>query len=135
MDGVPPRPRPGHRGSGSRGFTLIELGIVIVVIGVITAVGLVNFSRFRTRAQYAGCITNQRHTYEACLMYVSNANPGTVTFDVNVLTVAGYLPSDSAECPLSAVDDFNDYRLTIVSNTVTQITCKQEPVSHDWPVP
>ncbi len=135
MDRIPRRSRPSRRGAGSRGFTLIELGIVIVVIGIITSIGLVNFVRFRTRAQFAGCVTNQRHAYEACLMYVSNVNPGTVTFDVNVLTGAGYLPIDGAECPLSTVDDFNDYTLDIVSNAVTGIACKQEPADHLWAVP
>ena len=129
MDGI-------QRRLGSKsGFTLIELGVVIVVIGIIMAIGLVNFVRFRTRAQFAGCVTNQRHAYEACLMYVSNVSPGTVTFDVNVLTGAGYLPSDAAECPLSTVDDFNDYSLDVVSNSVTGITCKQEPAEHLWAVP
>ena len=135
MHGIPRRPRPSRRGAGSRGFTLIELGIAIVVIGIIMAIGLVNFVRFRTRAQFAGCVTNQRHTYEACLMYVSNVNPGTVTFDVNVLTGAGYLPTDAAECPLSTVDDFNDYTLEVTSNAVTDIRCKQEPADHLWEVP
>jgi prepilin-type N-terminal cleavage/methylation domain-containing protein len=135
MDGIPRRPHAARRRTGAAGFTLIELGIVIVVIGIIMAIGLANFVRFRTRAQYAGCVTNQRHAYEAALMYVSNVNPGTVTFDVNVLTGGGYLPTDAAECPLSAVDDFNDYTLDVVSNAVTNIACKQEPLGHHWAVP
>ena len=135
MDGIPRRPRSQRRLTDSGGFTLIELSITIVVIGIIMAIGFANFIRFRTKAQYAGCVTNQRHAYEACLMYVSNVNPGTVTFDVNVLTGAGYLPGDAAECPVSPIDDFNDYTLDVVSNSVTGIACKQAPVDHLWAVP
>ena len=135
MEGIPRRSGSLHRRIGSSGFTLIDLAVVIVVIGIIAEIGLANFIRFRTRAHYAGCVTNQRDTYEACLMYVSNVNPGTVTFDVNVLTGLGYLPSEAAECPVSNVDDFNDYILDVVSNSVTGIGCKQEPVTHLWTVP
>ena len=53
----------------------------------------------------------------------------------NVLTGTGYLPIDAAECPVSAVDDYNDYILDVVSNAVTGIGCKQEPVDHLWSVP
>jgi prepilin-type N-terminal cleavage/methylation domain-containing protein len=134
MEGIPRRSRSLRR-SGSSGFTMIELALVIVVIGIIAVIGMANFIRFRTRAHLSACVTNQRHMYEACLMYVSSVTPGTVTFDVNVLTGSGYLPSEEAECPASNVDDFNDYTLDVVANSVTEIGCTQEPVAHLWTVP
>jgi prepilin-type N-terminal cleavage/methylation domain-containing protein len=105
-----------RRAQRSAGFTIIELATVLVVVGILTAIGLVNFMRFRHRASYSSCAANQRHAVEAALLYSSTTSPGTVTIDVDVLTVANYLSQEVAECPLSTVADFNDYSLDFVDN-------------------
>jgi len=117
------------------GFTLIELCVVIVIIGIITSIGMANFIRFRSRAGYSACVSNQRHTLEAAVLYVSTANPGTINLDVNFLTAAGFLNKEVAECPSSTIDDWNDYAITIVNNRVTLLRCKEEPVQHAWTLP
>jgi prepilin-type N-terminal cleavage/methylation domain-containing protein len=124
-----------RRAQRSAGFTIIELATVLVVVGILTAIGLVNFMRFRHRASYSSCAANQRHAVEAALLYSSTTSPGTVTIDVDVLTVANYLSQEVAECPLSTVADFNDYSLDFVDNQVTAIRCKVEPIKHAWNVP
>jgi prepilin-type N-terminal cleavage/methylation domain-containing protein len=120
--------------AGRRGFTLIELAVVIVVVGVVATIALTNFMRFRTRATYASCLTNQRHVLESSLLYVSLTSPGTITFDVDQLTAGGYLSSEVAECPKSTAHTFNDYTIHINSNQVTEIDCKIEPAEHHWDV-
>lgn len=123
---------PGRRAGG---FTLIELMVVIVILGIITALGIVNFMKFRTRASYTSCVTNQRHVLEASVLYISTVSPGTVNFDVNVLTAAEFLSDEVAECPHSMVDDFNDYSIEITDNKTTSIQCKVEPATHAWTLP
>lgn len=123
------------RGRRRAGFTLIELMVVIAVIGIITSLGIVNFMKFRKRASYASCVTNQRHVLEASVLYISTNNPGTVTFDVDVLTAADFLSGEVAECPHSTIDDFNDYSIEITDNTTTAIGCKVEPAMHAWTLP
>jgi len=120
--------------AGRRGFTLIELAVVIVVIGVVSTIALTNFMRFRNRASYASCVSNQRHVLESSLLYISLSSPGTVTYDVSDLTAGGYLSAEVAECPKSTAHLMDDYRIHVVSNNVTQIDCKIEPVVHQWDV-
>jgi len=117
------------------GFTLVELAIVVVVLGIISAIAMSNFIRFRHRANYAACVSNQRNIVEASLLYISITYPGTTTFDVDQLTAGGYLPDQVADCPLSTAHAMNDYTVSIVDNRVTEIECKIEPADHLWNVP
>jgi len=127
--------RAPRRGAGRRGFTLIELAVVIVVVGVVATIALANFMRFRNRATYAACLANQRHVLESSLLYVSLTNPGTVDFDVDQLTGGGYLNDEVAECPKSTAHEHNDYTIHVNSNHVTTIDCKIEPAEHQWDLP
>ena len=131
-----PRREPRCPARSSRaGFTLIELAITVVILAILATIGIANFVHFRKRAGYTSCISNQRHTLEAALLYISTASPGAASFDVSFLTGAGYLDQNVAECPSSTIDDFNDYVIDIVNNEVTLITCKVEPVDHSWALP
>jgi len=128
------RPSTSHRRSNS-GFTLIELAVVIVVVTVITSIALANFIRFQKRASYTSCASNQRHILEASTLYISQSNPGTVAFDVAVLTAGGWINLETASCPRSAMHAQNDYRIDIVNNDVNSIDCKILPAEHHWNLP
>jgi prepilin-type N-terminal cleavage/methylation domain-containing protein len=60
-----------------RGFTLIELMIVILVILVLAAILLPQFGLARERARKASCVSNQRNLETAVAMWQTD-NPGTV---------------------------------------------------------
>jgi prepilin-type N-terminal cleavage/methylation domain-containing protein len=118
-----------------RGFTIVELAVVMVVLTIITSIGLANFMKFRTRASYTSCISNQRHIVEASTLYISATNPGTEVIDVSTLTASGYLTPKVAGCPNSNARALDDYTIHIENNAVTAIDCKIKPVDHQWNVP
>ena len=68
-----------HRGLGrvhnERGFTLIELMIVILVILVLAAILLPQFGLARERARKANCVSNQRNLETAVALWQTD-NPG-----------------------------------------------------------
>jgi prepilin-type N-terminal cleavage/methylation domain-containing protein len=66
----------GKRFRDERGFTLIELMIVILVILVLAAILLPQFGLARERARKASCVSNQRNLETAVAMWQTD-NPST----------------------------------------------------------
>jgi type IV pilus assembly protein PilA len=71
-----------NRKKNQKGFTLVELLIVIAIIGILAAIAIPQFSTYRAKAFIAATKSDAKNAYTALQAYISeypSATPPTVT--------------------------------------------------------
>src|SRR5262245_61445653 len=71
----------GHRIARHKGFTLVELLVVIAVIGILAGMLLPALSRAKLKATGATCRSNERQLILAWIMYAHDNNDRIIEWD------------------------------------------------------
>ncbi len=75
-----------------KGFTLVELLIVIAIIAILAAIAIPQFSKYRLRGYKNTVDSDAKNIYTAAEAYLSDNSSSTIT-NLAQLQTGGYLPS------------------------------------------
>jgi type IV pilus assembly protein PilA len=67
------------RKNDQKGFTLIELMIVIAIIGILAAIAIPNFLAYRTKGQNSSAIAEAKNFYQTSLAYFADTTTTGMT--------------------------------------------------------
>lgn len=118
--------------NGQKGFTLVELMVVVIIIGILAAIALAAYGHMRGNAQRAECRSNQRGVLQSAYLYSMDFEVADGQTNVNDLFMAGYLIADLCECPNDGALDIDDYIITWADGRPAEVDCDEMGANHAW---
>lgn len=110
------------RNKKSAGFTLVEIMIVVLIIGILLAIAIPNFVQARERSRSKACIANLKQIDSAKQQYLMDQNLSTMPATVDLTTTGGLVPTyirTTPTCPAGGTYTVNG---ATVSPTCSEAT-------------
>lgn len=114
------------------GFTLVELAIVCVVIGILAGIAIPNYARSKARANYASCASNARNLHAAATLYAGDHRIQDAVMNCEDLLGAAGVAAAITDCPDDRDESHDDYEITIEAGSAIDVICLVYPDEHIW---
>lgn len=106
-----------------KGFTLIELMVVVVIIGILSSIAIPKFRSVQDRAYAASCRCNMRSLGSAEALYYAKYSVFTIVGNLAHSEVMGN--AHLLECPSAGVR-----YVAVLANNTYSIPCPNEDPNH-----
>ncbi len=114
------------------GFTLVELMVVVIIIGILAAIAIASYGHMRNNAFRAECRSNQRGVLQSAFVYSMEVVVPDGPMNVNILFTGGHIIGDLCECPNSGAVDHADYIITWAHGRPVEVDCLEKGDDHGW---
>jgi prepilin-type N-terminal cleavage/methylation domain-containing protein len=118
--------------SGEFGFTLIEIMVTVVIIGILASMAIPNYIRTQDNAKLAQCRSNQKNISTVATLYAIDNGIGDANVNCLELFNAGLIDASMAECPNSETPDNDDYEIVYVGGIPIDVVCLIKGDGHLW---